>query len=359
MRMNKLRFGQLALLLLLISGQLFAQEEEKSECVIKLEQAQEKYNQGRIQDVEPLIGACVEGDEFNKADKTQAYKLLTLSYIFLKELELAEGTMLKLLETNHEFEINEVVDPSEFINLYDKYRSDPLISIGVLGGAVVGQPILTELNGTNDLNGVRQKYTPKIGFRIGLNVEYKITDKWYANPGLNFTSITINKVVNKDKLVGEGSIGTFDGDLKLNIIELPLIMQYQFLEGRFRPYAEAGIVPQLYTSASYPGDATSNSVEGSPDVTLSSLELNKELHSLNFAATIAGGVKIKVPAGFINARIRYSYGLMQVFKPKSALEPTNPNLVWDLNESLDGFKIQDLSISIGYTYHIYIPKKLR
>lgn len=359
MWIKKIGIGLLTVFTLFVSRQVLAQEEEKSECVIKLEEAQQKYNQGRIQDVEPLIGKCVEGEEFNKADKTQAYKLLTLSYIFLKELELAEGTMLKLLETNHEFEINETVDPSEFINLYNKYRTEPLVSIGILGGAVVGQPVITSLNGAADLNGDRQKYTPQIGFRVGLNAEYKLFDKWYANPGIGFTHMAIKKTFENDKVISDEPLGGFEGVLNFNIIELPLLMQYQFLEGKLRPYAVAGIVPQFFASASYPGDVTKNSIEGSADATQGTLSLNEDLNRFNFAVTIAGGVKFKAPAGFINARIRYNYGMINVFKSESGTDPSDPNLIWDLKESLDGFKIQDLSIYIGYTYHIYIPKKLR
>lgn len=348
------------LLLFFSTLAVFAQVEEKSDCVIKLEQAQTKYNQGRIQDVEPLISQCIESGEFNKADQSQALKLLTLSYIFLKEIELAESTMLRLLETNHEFQINEAVDPSEFINLYNKYRTDPVISIGILGGVAIGLPIIKQLNSATDINEApRQKYTPQIGFRVGLNTEYKLTDKWYANPGINYSHIAFVKTNETQKIISSGSLGGFTGELNFNIIELPLVMQYQFLEGKVRPYATAGIVPQFYSSAYYPGDGTFNKVEGSPDVALSTLSLNKDLKRFNLGATLSGGIKIKVPAGFINARVRYSYGLFKVFKESSSLDPNDPNLTWDLFESLDGFSIHDLSFSIGYTYHVFMPKKLR
>lgn len=136
---------KLRLILLIIclqAGNLFAQE-DKSDCVIKLEQAQTKFDQGRIQDVEALIIDCIESTEFEKADKTHALKLLTLSYLFLEEPEKAEATMLQLLETSHEFTINQAIDPSEFINLYTKYRTEPLYSIGLVGGGVIASPIVT------------------------------------------------------------------------------------------------------------------------------------------------------------------------------------------------------------------------
>jgi len=142
------------------SNVLYGQE-EKSDCVIKLEQAQAKYDQGRIQDVEPLIEDCLAEEGFDKTGKTQALKLLTLSYLFLEEPEKAGETMLKLLHTNHLFTVNSAIDPSEFINLYDKYRHDPLFSVGFLGGLTRASPIITQLNSAQNLtNENRQKYTP-------------------------------------------------------------------------------------------------------------------------------------------------------------------------------------------------------
>lgn len=351
--------GLLTLFALLVSQHIYAQVEEKSDCVIKLEQAQTKYNQGRIQDVEPLISDCLNSDEFSKAEKSTALKLLTLSYIFLKENELAEESMLRLLQTNHEFVINEAIDPSEFINLYNKYRTEQLISIGVLGGLSIANPIITQLNSTQDLSTSRQSYGFSLGFRVSANAEYKLFDHWYANPELGFAQIAITKFDEGEKIASGGHNSEFNGELNFSIIEMPLMIQYQFFEGKFRPYATAGIVPQFYFSASYPGDVTSNSIEGSPEVSLGTVNLNNELNRFNLAATISGGIKLNVPTGFINARLRYSYGLLQVFKETSALEPSDPNLIWDLNESLDGFRLQDLTISVGYTYNIFIPKKLR
>ena len=361
MWIKELKLIVFAALFFFVSSATLAQEEEKSECVLKLEQAQEKYNQGRIQDVEPLIGQCIRGDEFNKVDKAQALKLLTLSYIFLKEQELAEVSMLELLKANHEFEINETIDPSEFINLYNKYRSDPLLSVGVLGGVTFAQPIVRQLNSTQDVNeSPRQSYTPKLGFRGGFNVEYRLTSKIFLNPGINITHVAFEKT-NQALNTGTGTYyGEFTGALGFNSLELPLFAQYQFLDGKVRPYALAGVVPQLYTSASYPpGDATKNSIEGSPEVTSNSLNLSDDLKRFNLAVSLGAGLKVKVAGGFFNARLRYSYGLFTTFKESSALNPQNPDLLWELGESLDGFTIQDLSISIGYTYHIFIPKKLR
>lgn len=334
-------------------------QEEKSDCVLKLELAQSKYDQGRIQDVESQIKQCLVDNEFNNVEKAQALKLLTLAYLFLEEPEKAEVSMLDLLRTNHEFTINKAIDPSGFINLYNKFRHDPVFSAGVLLGGTMALPIISSLNSHYDLTeSPRQHYIPKFGFRGGFTFEYKLNEKIYLNPGLNFSYITFNKTRDYEKIVSKEPNGNFESQLSFNIIELPLLVQYQFIEGNVRPYVATGVAPQFYTSASLPGDAINNTITGSPTVTSKTINLNSDIDRFCLSVMIAGGIKVKLPGGFLNARVRYSHGLMQITKESSYPISSNSNLSWDLNDSLDGFRIHDFSLSVGYTYHIFIPKKL-
>jgi outer membrane protein with beta-barrel domain len=365
-------FFVLFIFISLFSSALIAQEavqevEEKSDCVIKLEQAQAKFDQGRIQDVEPLIAKCLEGKEFNKAEKTQALKLLTLTYLFLEEPELAEANMLRLLETSHEFTVNQAIDPSEFINLYNKYRTEPLYSIGLLVGGVAATPIVTQLNSTRDLNNnVRQKYTPLVGIRVGANGEYKLFDKVYVNAGLNLTTIKFQKNHENFKPVitnTDGSptkIGEFEGVETQTSIELPILIQYHILKaGIITFFGAAGVAPQYTIAASYPGETITYAIDGSADVTSTNVSLDNDRNKFNLSAVAVAGFKLKVFEGFFTAQLRYSHNIFQNAKGKYALTPNNPNLLWDLTESYDGFRLHDVGISVGYTLHFYKPKKLR
>lgn len=346
----------------LFSSEVEAQE-DKSDCVIKLEQAQTKFDQGRIQDVEALITDCIRGTEFDKAEKTHALKLLTLTYLFLEEPELAEATMLHLLETSHEFVINQAIDPSVFINLYNKYRHDPLYSVGILAGGVVANPIVTQLNGTQDLNSdTRQVYTPLFGIRVGINGEYEFLDKFYASAGIYYASIKFQKIHESTQpfsnLTNEEA--GFKGEESQTSMELPLLLQYHLVETRvLTPYVAAGVSPQFLISATYPGDALTNEIIDSAPVTSSTIDLIKDRNRFNVYAVGVVGLKYKIGEGFFNVQLRYSFGILQSTKEDSVLEPQDPNLLWDLGESTDGYRLQNLGISIGYTLHRYKPKKLR
>jgi len=360
-RSKNYKIGFIFIFLFFSSGFLLAQEEEKSDCLLKLEEAQNKFDQGRIQDIEPLIGQCLNGDEFEEAEKTQALRLLTLAYLYLEEPELAENTMLRLLQNSHEFAINEAIDPSEFINLHAKYRTAPLFSVGFLAGGVVTSPIVTQLNSTRDLNNdARQSYTPLIGFRIALMGEYKLMDKVYANAGFGYKSIKFQKNTELINVVSGTVGGGFEGVETQTSIELPLIVRYHVIETKqLKPYVGLGVVPQFLLNASYPGEFLKNEIQGSAAATSQTIELKEDRNRFNLNAVITAGIKLKVGEGYLNAQIRYSYGIFKYSTEEAALAPSNPDLLWDLNDSSDGYRLHDLGISIGYTNHRYIPKKLR
>ncbi len=363
-RMYLIKSCRILLLLLLfslLSSNLYAQEEDKSDCVLKLEQAQTMFDQGRIQDVEPLIGKCIAINEFDKVEKAQALKLLTLAYLFLEEPELAEANMLQLLNTNHEFAVNPSIDPSEFINLYEKFRHEPLLSVGVSVGALFTAPIITELNSTQDLNNdSRQSYSPKLGFRFGLNVEYKFATKLYANVGVSYQIANFQKTDESLKIITSTLNGGFEAEETQNIVELPLLVQYHLIEkSNITLYASAGISPQFLLSSTFPSDAIKYELVGSAPVTSGTITLTSDRTRFNLSVVAIGGLKYKFGEGYFKAQVRYSHQILNASKSESSLTPSDPNLLWDFTESYDGFRLHDLGFSFGYTFHYYKPKKLR
>lgn len=115
----------------LFATNALAQEER---CTQNLEEAQLRYDEGRIQEVEPLVLNCLETNVFDKAQSVLALRLLILSAIFQNRDEKADGLMLELISTDHEFVPDEALDPTEFINLYNSYRTKPIFSVGIKGG---------------------------------------------------------------------------------------------------------------------------------------------------------------------------------------------------------------------------------
>lgn len=128
--------------------------------------AQSIYEQGRLHEIPDLLSdAKMVG--FSKAERVSAYRLLTLSYIYLEEPEKADVAMQKLLQTEHFFEPNANVEPAEFMGLYRTFRTKPVFSAGLKFGGNFTTPFLSDLYYVSATAPGKGKYAPGFGFQIG------------------------------------------------------------------------------------------------------------------------------------------------------------------------------------------------
>src|SRR5436190_8360022 len=122
---------------------------QTSNCTQTLRLMRSTYEQGRLHELGSQSEACLnapEGKGFTKEEKRVAYRLITLSWIYLEEPEKADESMLNLLNASHFYEINKAVDPAEFIALFNKFRHDPIFRYGLKFGGNATQPQATELH---------------------------------------------------------------------------------------------------------------------------------------------------------------------------------------------------------------------
>src|SRR6478609_4999917 len=166
-----------ALLFLSFSATTYAQLTSGAQT---LRLARATYEQGRLHEIPSILEGFLP--KFNRQEKVEAYKLLTLSYIYLEEPEKADDAMLKLLQTDHYYEVNLKDDPAEFIALYRTFRTDPIYRIGAKIGANASQPNVKSYLPSNDGTS---KYDLGIAFQSGLVGEFPIAENLVISAELN------------------------------------------------------------------------------------------------------------------------------------------------------------------------------
>ena len=332
-------------------------------CVQNLEAAQQRYDEGRIQDIEGLLKSCVRQNVFTKAEQAQAHRLLTLAYIYLEESTEAEYHMLELLKTYHEFEINPAIDPTEFINLHKRFRTKPLFNIGARYIVNFTQPMVTELNGSFDLSGDnadRGTYNTVFNFiGFGLNFEYPLSDHWVLYPELQYSSKSIEKITTQAGLTTDEPYFTLTNFESQSWFSVPVSIKYLFNVSRaFKLYLNVGASFDYLVAASKPGDNAQLEVFGAAPVSFT-IEKQNDHNRINFAVLGGGGATYKIGEGFLSLEARYSYGLTQVSNPSQALIPSDGRQLGNMLIQDDGYSLNNIYVSLGYTANIYIPKKLR
>src|SRR5450755_433500 len=147
-------------------------------CAQTLRLARSTYEQGRLHELPDLLKSCLESG-FTTTEKVEAYKWLTLAYIYLEEPEKADEMMLNILQTDHYFEINESVDPAEFIALYNTFRTKEIYRLGLKLGANASQPNLIS---SNNASTASSKYQYGFGFSGSIVGEIPFYKKLTFNP---------------------------------------------------------------------------------------------------------------------------------------------------------------------------------
>lgn len=340
---------------LLLSGIFFSLflthgwAQSQSTCAQTLRLAQSIYDQGRLHELPQLLQGCLERHEFNKEERVNAYKLLTLTYIYLEEPRKADEMMLALLRTDTEFEVNDAVDPAEFVALYKTFRTTPVYRIGGKLGAVAAAPSIVTAEFVNDgMNEYKHNY----GFNVAISGEIPLTSakRFTLSPEIAVQLLSFDATNS-----GSDPAKVTEGNEKQLWVSVPISMQYQLYERNITNiFAAAGFSADYLLSSSIRifsdrGDEVSTVSENTYPV----IEQRKRF---NAAFMVSGGFKRKIGTGYLICELRYKLGLLPMLTKADIYE--NPTLVYEY-QYVDGiFKVNSLSLSVGYIINRYNPKKL-
>jgi hypothetical protein len=330
-----------------------------SNCPQTLRLASATYDQGRLHELEGLLEPCIKSGGFSQTELVSAYKFLALAYIYLEEPEKADATMLKILETDHYFEINEQVDPAEFKALYNTFRTSEIYRLGVRLGGNLTQPNLSSSNNVTTGSG---KYSPGYGFSGSLACEiplYKLSKRLTFAPEIQ---IQLSKY--KSKTSSKDSATTFTTAMSQNLsyVSVPLLVQYEFGNKQLmnnknrsiRPYLTGGVAPDFLFGSTRSIVETRtpqySSVEQS-DQTKSSM------NKINISAVLGAGLRWRVAGGFFVAEVRYKYGFSNI--PIASMTYSDQNEIWGPKYAPAAQKINAISLSVGYVQNFFNPKKLK
>ncbi|HMJ67988.1 MAG TPA: porin family protein [Cyclobacteriaceae bacterium] len=342
-----------ALILLLAVPRLSEAQQKTTTCAQTLRLARSIYENGRLHELPDLMKDCIGKTEWSTQERVDAYKLLTLSYIYLEEPEKADEMMLNILRTDPEFKPNDNIDPAEFVALWRTFRTEPVYRLGVKAGGNATQP---NVHSYSPLNEGTENYDYGVGFQAGLSSEIAIfNEKLYLNPELYYNVKSFK--VNNSFFEGDQ---TTTGTIKMSWISLPVSVQYPLSVGRNKidpkwvPYVSGGI--SLDYLLGVKTDLTTN-INDQSDVKTSTAgkEAKAQYASFNFAPIISAGVKGKVKKAEIVAEIRYNFGVATIFDKQKLYESQSEVFG---NKFVHGpFSLNTLSVSFGYLMNKYSPRK--
>ena len=340
-------FLLLNLLIFFVLGTSLAQQRS---CTELLEDANEAFQEGRIEDIPRLTLDCIKSAP-TRDQLSQAYKLLTITYLYDNELEEADSTMLELLRLNPLFRPDLAADPGEFIHLYNSFRTTPILKVGVNVGANSLLIDYSKSFGIENHNTSTESYSSNIGVVLGLAVEYPIQNsRWSATADLNYMSRSF---------LLENSLLAFNNSKKTvsqSWIDLPITAKYLVKdEGTFQPYAQLGFTVNYLFSDGAKIDIKQEEIK---DIESPQLDLIDTKNKLHFGLTGAVGAEYHFGVSIIQLSAHFQYTFSEMVKPESRDTPLAKSLLYNYGEIENDYKLHTFYLSAGYKLKIFNPKKL-
>lgn len=336
---------------------------QTSNCTQTLRLIRTTYEQGRLHELPSIAEGCLtaaKGRGFTDEEKKEAYRYLTLAYIYLEEPEKADEMMLKFLETEHFYVVNPSVDPAEFIALFKKFRTKPVFRFGAKVGLNITQPTVQQYYNVGSTAGGHGKYGFAPSFNAFLVFEKDvINDKIVIAGELGYVARSYNynngSLAKSDKSP-DSTISNQQFAIKQGWLDLNAIVQYK-LENRLERQSYVGIGPgisYLLSSSNQPTTFLGTGANGYT-VTGPSIDDKKSYNSLAYSVSIVAGSKLKIGGQYLMADVRYQVGLNNVVNKTSR---TNAELGYDYQGQYNDYRMSNFMFNIGLIIPYFSPKKL-
>ena len=337
---------------------------QTNECEQTLNQAAEEFNAGHFYGIPSLLKPCIEKNAFSSEQQVRAYLLLCQAYLIIDDPIAAEDSYLRLLKADPEYIATDEKDPIDVVFLSKKFTSTPVFTPHIrLGGNTSLFRTIYDIN-TYSLPG-KVNHILKPGFQVGGGVDLNIND----NISLCADVILSYKAYKNVRPVF--TTGVLTVTEKQFWLDVPIYLKYTDHKGLIRPFGYIGFAPSylLNSKASLElvissPSRNSQTITTGPDVSFTHFR-----HRLNRSVVIGGGVRYKIGKDFVFADLRYMVGLSSLstnpykLDPGDGQNPQGKKTVSDL-ATLYGyvdpiFRMDNLSLSIGYVRPLYDPRKIK
>jgi opacity protein-like surface antigen len=205
---------------------------------------------------------------------------------------------------------------------------------------------------------VETKYRLQGGYQLALGVDWNITDQIALAGEVSYMSTSYQKV--QSRRFGL-DIEEFTDRQKW--IRAPISVKYMDKVGQFRPYGMLGYSLNLLTAdkgeiviknqnkSANPGESNTITEAQSP-----TLNFTDQRRFLTHSFFVGGGVRYKWKLDYLFAEMRYSFGMNRITDEKKIFDSPN---VYQYGHVDDYFRMDHLSVSVGFIRPLYKPRKLK
>ncbi|NLR90656.1 outer membrane beta-barrel protein [Flammeovirga agarivorans] len=333
-------------LIFLLCNSVFAQE-----CEEAYNRANTLYAEGKLLQVPYELNNCIERGFESSAKQLNARRLVILSYLYSDRVVEAEDAMLQLLKENAEYKPTSS-DPAELRNLYEKFRTRPIMSLGLVGGATYNQATVSNTFGVGAKeNYSNVEYQPQVSFKAGVSFSFYLSQVIQINISPTYESIVFETVERPL------DFSTTTMRENQNWLHFPLTMRFVILpKQKVKPFIGLGGSARMQMNASIEGTQAYDSEEIA-DIEATTIDISKQRQEMLYDAIVQLGIQFKTRFSHWSIIGSYSYAFQDFNKPNARYD--NSELIFSYGYIDNDVKMDVISLTVGIAYDFYKPKKYR
>lgn len=340
-----------------LSASVWAQE---NTCEVQLNAATAEYDAGRFYGIPAMLKPCIDKG-FTREQRQRAFLLLAQTYILLNDPLGADNSYLEVLRANPEFLADTARDQIDIVYLSKRFTARPTFALfGKIGGNTSVARVIDQVYTYNYPNArIDDKYKLRPGWQFGVGGDWNITDHISISAELNYSLTGYKR--EREGIFGRDLLESIDQQSWLSV---PILVKYTYNQGDLRPYGYVGYGVSFLLSDKL--KVTYQNKDENPDATPGNLNtetyegpnrtFTKYRNSLNRSIIVGGGVRLKKGLNYWFADLRYSVGLNNIISEDDVY--TNPE-IYRSGHVDDFLRLDNLSLSVGYVYPLYNPRKLK
>ena len=322
-------------------------------CLNTLREAKELYEQGLIDEIPELLHDCMVSG-FTRTQRIEAYKLIILAYLFDDDQFAAEKMMDEFLKKFPEYEIMPN-DPVEFVYLLESYKTSSVYSLNLIFGPTFSNRRIMEHYSTMNIGQTEAFDKTGTGFQIGLGASMNLWKDINGNIGCIYSINNYSSIEETSNLSSsQGSpFAELTAEERVTLITFPLTFTYSFGKGNLNYFARLGGSVGLLNKASLTLSREQPEIE---TVSETFSNIDDKRTNIYYATIIGAGLEYKIPRGFLVLDIRYQLGMNDMSIGERFYPSRFSSRYFYID---DDFKLDYVSISVGYHFSIYQSKKNR
>ena len=221
------------LLLLIFTLTVSITTAQEQNCSQNLEDAKRAYYNGQLREVYPTLEKCLE--QLSRDEQSEAFKLLTDTYLILGEDAEAESHMQSLLKVDPTYELRES-DLAEFRTLFTQYHTPVKYAYGLVVGFQRPDFIIMKHHSYSSDTKEPDDYAENPGLILGIVGEYAVAGNLLLNGGLQFENASFEQ---EEEILQYQSVFSRE---TYSWLSLPLSLRYILPLGTWSPFIGGGFL---------------------------------------------------------------------------------------------------------------------